>query len=78
MFVYDLKSAWCERERAKLRQFLDLLESGKVGTHEVKYPVPKLHAASSFAGARTRHWRRRAICSMRTNGDAEPRRKNRP
>jgi hypothetical protein len=29
MFVYDLKSAWCERERAKLRQFLDLLESGK-------------------------------------------------
>ena len=34
MFVYDLKSAWCERERAKLRQFLDLLESGKMGTHE--------------------------------------------
>jgi hypothetical protein len=34
MFVYDLKSLWCERERAKLKQFLDLLESGKVGTHE--------------------------------------------
>ena len=34
MFVYDLKSAWCERERAKLRQFLDLLELGKIGTHE--------------------------------------------
>jgi hypothetical protein len=31
---YDLKSLWCERERAKLKQFLDLLESGKVGTHE--------------------------------------------
>lgn len=25
MFVYDLKSLWCERERAKLRQFLNLL-----------------------------------------------------
>ena len=24
MFVYDLKSAWCERERAKLRQFLGI------------------------------------------------------
>jgi hypothetical protein len=34
MFVYDLKSAWCERERAKLRHFLNLLELGKVGTHE--------------------------------------------
>ena len=34
MFVYDLKSLWCERERAKLRQFLSLLELGKVGTHE--------------------------------------------
>jgi hypothetical protein len=34
MFVHDLKSAWCVRERHKLRQFLDLLESGKVGTHE--------------------------------------------
>jgi hypothetical protein len=34
MFVHDLKSAWCERERAKLRQFLDLLESGKVGMPE--------------------------------------------
>ena len=33
MFVYDLKSLWCERERAKLRQFLNLLELGKVGTH---------------------------------------------
>ena len=34
MFVYDLKSLWCERERAKLRLFLNLLELGKVGTHE--------------------------------------------
>ena len=34
MFVYDLKSLWCERERAKLRYFLNLLELGKVGTHE--------------------------------------------
>jgi hypothetical protein len=34
MFVHDLKSAWCVRERIKLRQFLNLLESGKIGTHE--------------------------------------------
>ena len=34
MFVYDLKSLWCERERANQRQFLNLLELGKVGTHE--------------------------------------------
>jgi hypothetical protein len=34
MFVYDLKSLWCERERAKLRQYLNLLDLGKVGTHE--------------------------------------------
>jgi hypothetical protein len=34
MFVYDLKSLWCERERAKLRLFLNLLELGKVCTHE--------------------------------------------
>ena len=34
MFVYDLKSLWCKRERAKLRQLLNLLELGKVGTHE--------------------------------------------
>ena len=34
MFVYDLKSQWCERERAKLRHYLNLLELGKVGTHE--------------------------------------------
>ena len=26
MFVYDLKSLWCERERANQRQFLNLLE----------------------------------------------------
>ena len=25
MFVHDLKSAWCVRERNKLRQFLNLL-----------------------------------------------------
>ena len=34
MFVHDLKSAWCVREQVKLRQFLNLLESGKIGTHE--------------------------------------------
>ena len=34
MFVHDLKSAWCVRERVKLRQFLNLLESGKIGTRE--------------------------------------------
>ena len=34
MFVHDLKSAWCVRERTKLRQFLNLLELGKIGTHE--------------------------------------------
>ena len=34
MFVYDLKSLWCERERANQRQFLNLRELGKVGTHE--------------------------------------------
>ena len=34
MFVYDLKSLWYERERANQRQFLNLLELGKVGTHE--------------------------------------------
>jgi hypothetical protein len=34
MFVYDLKSLWCERERAKLRHYLNLLDLGKVGTHE--------------------------------------------
>ena len=32
MFVYDLKTLWCVRDRAKLRLFVKLRESGKVGT----------------------------------------------
>jgi len=40
MFVYDLKSLWCKRERAKLRQYLNLLELGKVGTHEGRPTLP--------------------------------------